>query len=418
MRNYYNFVLMVMALLFAFSMDIAYAKIQLKPMITVTVQRDSNFYRTEVNEREVYSYGVNPSINLESKSKKTSVSVNYGFTYNWYDYKDAALTPEQTARDKDNFTAHDFTFHGDYSITPKMAAGLGASYNKTIDEAHGDDLSNSLDRREYDIYRLAPRFKWAMGKKKHSVELGYNYTNIDYAEEQYEDSTENRFKVDLNYNWTPYHKSDLQYQYWQTGYSGGLGEDRASDYQANQIQLLHNIQFKHWSLEAGIGYQLRTFDDNSMDDLDGVVGSLSVESGDLFELLGKKAVVTANIQRNLNATDGGEGYFTADRLTCTVGYNIIAGLESRFEGVWQRSNYENGTFDGREDDRYDFSGIFGYKWRWLTAEIKGGYEWRDSNWDRGQAPNYEGYDFDNTYIAAMLSAGVDTSRFFDDSSSD
>jgi hypothetical protein len=408
---------MVMGLWFAVSMDIAYAKIQLKPMITVNVQRDSNFFRTEINEREVHSYSINPSINLSSKTKKAKVGVNYGFSYNWYDYQDPALTPVEAARDMDNFTSHDFTLHGNYLITPLMTMGLGASYNKTIDEAHGDELSNSLDRREYDIYRIGPNFKVAMGKKKHSVELGYTYTNIDYAEEQYEDSTENRFKLDLNWNWTVRQKFDLQYHHWQTGYSGGSGGDGASDYQANQIQLFYNHQFQNFSLDAGIGYQLRTFDDNNAEDLDGVVGSFSVESGDLFELLGKKAVVTANIQRNMNATDGGEGYFTADRLTLTVGYNLIAGFESSFEGVWQRSNYENGTFDGREDDHYDISAIFGYKWRWLTAELKGGYEWRNSNWDRGREPDYQGYDFDNTYIAATLSAGIDTSSIFGGSSS-
>jgi len=422
MRNYYRFILVIMILFLVVGMDVAYAKIQLKPMITVQVQQDSNYYRTEINEREVYTYGVTPSINLVSKTKKTNIYANYSFTYNSYDYKDPAQTPEDAANDRDSFTEHAATLEGDYAINYLTTAKVGASYHKTIDQAHGDVLSNTMERREFDVFRIQPLIKGAFPIiKKLPLQLAYRYTNTDFKDSQYQDSTEDRVMVDTYYklgNEEREHTVGLQYHHWWTKYSGEQEASyETSDYQSDQIRLTGLYQFENYSLDAGIGYQMRTFDEENKEDLNSTSYSLAFKSGELLQFFGRKANITAKYIRNLNATDGGDGYFTGDRYSLDIGYNIFKGIVSKFQGVWQHSKYEDGVFDGREDDLYRISAILGYKWIIfgnvpVHFGIKGGYEWRDSNWEQGQSPNYQGYDFENTYFAAILSADIDTAGFF------
>ncbi|MDM8541614.1 hypothetical protein QUF90_11060 [Desulfococcaceae bacterium HSG9] len=404
-------------------MDVAYAKIQLKPMIMVQIQQDSNFYRTEINEREVYTYSVTPGVNLASKTKKSNIYVNYSLTYNSYDYQDPAPTPADAANDKDSFTEHAVMLEGDYAINYLTTAKIGASYNKTIDQAHGDVLSNTMERREFDVLRVKPLIKGAFPIfKKFPLELGYRYTNLDFSDSQYQDSTEGRIMADTYYkfgNEKNERMLGLQYHHWWTTYSGGSASYDTSDYQADQVRLTGHNQFDNFSFDAGVGYQLRTFDDKSKEDLDSISVSLTLKSGQLLKLFGKKADVTAKAIRNLNANDGGEGYFTGDRFSLDLGYNILKsfGVVSKFQGVWQRSQYDEGIFNGREDNTYRLAALLGYQWNILgnitiDLGLKGGYEWRESNWEEGQAPNYKGYDFENTYIALMLSTDLETAGFF------
>ncbi len=421
MRDYYNFILLVMGLLLIAGMDVAYAKIQLSPMIMVKVQQDSNFYRTEINEREVYTYSVTPAINLVSKTKKTNVYANYSFTYNSYDYQDPAPTSEDAANDKDSFTEHAVMLEGDYTFNFLTNAKVGASYHKTIDQAHGDVLSNTMERREFDVFRVKPHIKGVFPIfKKIPLSLGYRYSNMDFQDPQYQDSTEDRVMFDTYYRFGDEENErtlGLQWHHWWTKYSGGSADYDTSDYQADQIRLTGQYPFPNIIFDAGIGYQIRTFDDKSMEDLDAISLSFAVISDELLEFFGKKADVKAELIRNLNATDGGDGYFTGDRFSLDIGYNIFKGIISNFKGVWRHSKYEEGLFDGREDDYYLISAILGYQWvifnKWaIDLELKGGYEWRESNWVQGQPPHYHGYDFDNTYFALMLSTDLEMPDFF------
>ncbi len=409
MGNFPRLFLIVMALTIVAGISSVHAKIQLKPMITVQVQQDSNFYRTEVNEREVITYGVTPGINLASKTPRSNIYANYSFTYNSYDYQDPPSTPEAAAYDRDSFVEHAAMLEADYAINHLTTAKLASSYHKTIDQAHGDALSNEMERREFDIFRIRPLIKGTFPIiKRFPLQLAYRYSNLDYEDPEYADSTEDRIMVDTYYKLGSgilEHAVGIQYHHWWTKYSGGSPANDTSDYQSDQIRLTGQYQLEDITLDAAAGYQWRTFDDENMEDLDAASISLALNSGELLRILGRKADATVKYIRNLNATDGGDGYFVADRFSFDLGYNIFRGIESKANGYWQNSQYEEGLYDGREDDSYGLSGMLGYKWSILGNKavyvaLKGGYEWRDSN--------FPGYDFDNTFLAAILSADMDT----------
>lgn len=429
MKNYYKSVLIGMTLLLLLWANISYAKVHIAPIIMVQAQQDSNFYRTEINEREVITYRVTPGISVVRKTPKSNIYLNYHLTYNNYDYKDPARTPEEAARDRDSFTEHALTAELDYLLKYNITPKLAASYFKTIDEAYGDALSNTLDRREYDIYRIKSLIN-AEFFPKLPIELGYRYSNLNFKDPQYQDSEENRLMIDAYYKlknsffepFGEYIPIGLQYYHWWTTYSSGEGYYNSSDYQSDQYRLTTQLKWDNWDLilDGAIGYQLRYFDDNSQEDLDTISYSLSLKTGEAIEFFGRpkrRGQVEAKWIRNLNTTDGGDGYFTADRFSLNARSDFFKFLEGALEGVWQHSKYEAGVYSGREDDLYRISAILGLKYVFkvkfleaipLTFGIKGGYEWRDSNWNQGQPPNYQGFDFDNTYIAGILTADWDT----------
>jgi len=384
--------------------NISQAKIKLKPIITVGVQRDSNFYRTEENERAVYSYYINPGILIKSETQRAKFQLGYILNANYYSDDDTVPAGEAKA-DDDNYIGHAFNFLGSYRTSARTGIGLGGSYYRTRDEGHSDQLSNIKDRRLYSVFRLTPRFKWDFqGNNRYVGEIRYRYTKTDYDEEQYEDSNEHRIIADFDWmprkTWT----FDLQYQHWDMNYDGDT-----PGYQADQAKLYLQRQWKGWMLEGGVGYQNRRFDDDQ-EDLDEFVWSVTAESGDIFEIANRKAVFTVDFRQNLNDIDGGEGYYLANRLTLNSDYYFIPDtLKGSVMFAYQNSSYERGFFDGRDDDTYDISGKIRYGIiRWLYAEILGGYEKRDSN--------LKGFDYDNTYIALNLGSEFDVSRFFESKS--
>jgi len=385
---------------------ISQAKIKLRPIITVGAQRDSNFYRTEKNERAVYSYNINPGILLKSETQRAKFQLGYMLNAHYYSDDDTVAAGEPKA-DDDNYIGHTLNFLGSYRTSARTGIGLGGSYYRTRDEGHSDQLSNIKDRRLYSVYRVTPRFKWDfLGNNRYVAEIRYRYTKTDYDEEQYDDSTENRIIAD--FDWMPVKTLtfDFQYQHWNMSYDENEPRLHESGYQADQFKVYLQKQWKGWMLEGGVGYQNRRFDDKTQEDLDEFVWSVTAESGDLFRIADRKTVFTFDFRQNLNDVDGGEGYYLANRLTINADYYFIPDrLKGSVLFAYQNSSYERGFFNGRDDDTFEISGKIRYGIiRWLYAELHGGYEKRDSN--------LEGYDYDNTFIALNLGSQFDISGFF------
>ncbi len=383
------------------------ARIQLKPIITIGAKRESNFFRSETNERSVYTYYISPGLMFKTETPRAKFQLGYTLNAIYYS-DDDTVPPGEPQADDGNYIGHTLNFLGSYRTSARTGIGLGGSYNRTRDEGHSDQLSNIKDRRLYSVYRVTPRFKWDFqGNNRYVLELRYRYTKTDYDEQQYNDSTENRFMAD--FDWMPWKTwtFDLQYQHWDMSYDDNYPGNYESGYQADQVKLYLQRQWKGWMLEGGVGYQNRRFDNNIQEDLDEFVWSVTAESGDLFEIANRKAIFTFDFRQNLNDINGGDGYYLANRLTLNSDYYLIADrLKGSVMFAYQNSSYERGFFHGRDDNTYDLSGKLRLKIiRWLYAELLGGYETRESN--------FEGFDYDNSYIALNLGSEFDTTGFFD-----
>ena len=70
----------------------AESKFKIKPMVTAGARYETNFFNTEENERDVYTFLLQPGIQVGWETGKTQALLNY--TLEGYKYEDAGGEPE------------------------------------------------------------------------------------------------------------------------------------------------------------------------------------------------------------------------------------------------------------------------------------------------------------------------------------
>ncbi len=384
-RHIYLLAIIPIALSFPVQ-GLAAGKITIKPKVSTSWQSDSNFYKAETIERDVYTYLVQPGIELGYETPKSQVLLNY--TLDSYYYDDKGTVPSgQKPADKEDYTGHTGVFSARARPFVRLTLGLDNSYYKTRDPAQSDRLSNAIGRDKYFINRLTPLVLYKFGPK-FSAGLRYRNTETDYDIGTREDSTENRGIFDLVYNLTRLTSLDLEYQNWKRDY-----DLTTSDYTSDQIKLIFRKQFKYFSFKVGGGSQNRDFDDPTMEDIDMFTYSIALAGQNPPAPEPRpKSHITFAVEQNFNDSGTGEAYFKAHRFSLDAGHLFEEKLLAGIEGYYQISDYETAP---REDKTYDISGNLGYLFtNWLTLSITVGFEKRNSN--------LAGYDYDNGYYMVKL----------------
>jgi hypothetical protein len=371
----------------------AASKFNLQPKISASWQLDTNFYRAEFLEREVYTYLIRPGFKAEFESAKTYLMLDYTLDAYYYEDKDTVPPNEKPAEDMD-FLGHTFSGEARYQAFDRLLVGLNASYYLTRDPSQSDNLSNSIDRDKYAITRITPLVFYKFGDK-FNVGLRYRLTDLDYFPEDREDSKEQRGIFDLIYNFTPKASLDFEFQHWQKEYTLNT-----SDYTSNQAQLIFRKQFRVFNLEAGAGYQNRNFDDPGLDDLSTFLYHLNFGGEGLIAT--RKSRASFNVEQNLNDQSNGNNYFIATRFVLNAGHEFTRKLLGEVNAYYQISDYQDtfglnseGAIETRKDNTYDIFGRINYSFaRWITFSVTAGFEKRNSN--------IAGLSYDNTYLIARL----------------
>ncbi len=377
------------------------SKFNIIPKISAGWEMDSNFYRAEEREREVYTYTIQPGLKVDFKSPKTSLMLDYTLKPYYYDDRDPVL-PGEKPSDDDDYTGHSLIGEARYQAFDRLLLGLNESYNKTRDPAQSDALNNSIDRSLYQINMLTPFVAYEFGRK-FSARLRYRRTDIDYAPEEREDSKENRGIFDLIYNFTPKNSLDLEYQYWQKDYDW-----ISPDYSSNQAMLIFRKELRIIKIEAGIGYQNRNFDDPGIDDWDAFIYKFNISGKGT--IANRRSYIAFNVDQNLNDQTFEDDYFLATRFTLSGGHEFSRKLLGEITAYYQISDYERsygltpeGTTDQRKDDTYELSGTISYKFaRWLIFSVTAGHEKRDSN--------LAGLSYDNNFLISRIEFAYDRAK--------
>jgi hypothetical protein len=373
---------------------LAVGEVTVRPRFAATWRADKNFYKAEALDREVWTYLLQPGVDVGVETAKTLVSANLTLNDYTYDDQDPIARRQQPA-DKEDYTGHTLILKARYRPSDRLLLGLEDSNYKTRDPAQSDVFSNSIDREKYTINRLTPQIFYDFGPK-FSLGGKYRYTEYDVATG--EDSAEHRGMFDLVYNLTPKTSLDLEYQHWNRDYSVAT-----SDYTSDQINLILRKQFTYLSLEAGGGYHDRSFDDETVEGIDVFTYRIAVigQNPPAPEPM-PRSHITCALEQNLNDQGIGEKYFTARRFSLTAWRVFQEKIVATIGLSYQISDYETttgltpaGTIESREDETSALSGSLGYRYTdWLTFAITGGYEDRDSN--------LAGLSYDNIYFMAKL----------------
>ncbi len=390
--------ILVLCSLFLAGFSFAEGRWLIKPHIETGWERDSNFHKSETNERKVDTFYVKPGVEFGYTTDKSLISLDYWFNVLRYDDVDDNVPSGQEA-DRFDYTEHMADFTAQTQATERLLIGLDNLFWKTRDPANSDAESNAVDRYKYTLNQFTPRMNYNFGEK---FGLGLKYTNqmTDYEDDgpgEGEDSDENRLTTTFYYYFNSLTSFDLDYQFWNREY------DKTSiGYDSHQIMLNMNKQFNYLTFSVGAGYQKREFDDSSQvtgGDIDDFVWKVALFGQNPPDAKSKpKSSVYLSFGSNLNDAGQGDSYYNSTRVDARVTYLLLDRLNFTLDGWFQNADYQ--TSD-REDDRWYIAAALDYYMFHdrLSIGLQGGAEERDSNVNTN--------DFSNEFVMVNIKFNYD-----------
>jgi len=366
------------------------ADFDIVPKVSGSWRYDSNYFKADFNERSVFTYLLQPGLDLGIETAKSSVKLNYTLDAYWYDDRDSVPPFERAASDY-NYVGQTGDLKMRYQAFPRLQFGLDDTLRLTRDPGQSDQFSDSIIRAKYCLNAVTPLMIYEFGPKFNAA-VRYRNTKIDYLDpKDIEDSRENRGIFDFIYNFNRRNSIDLQYQYWRKDY------EVSSDYSSNQVKLIFRRQMRSFDLIVGAGYQNRNYTDSTLGS-DGVFTYNVILDGEILE--NRRAYATFRTEQNLNDQAFGSDYFIATRFGLSGGYEFTPKLSADALTSYQISDYQ---LTPRKDKTYTLSGGVNYRFtRWMAFNVAVGYETRDSN--------IFGLDYDNTFVIARLNFAYEIGR--------
>ena len=366
------------------------ADFDIVPKVSGSWRYDSNYFKADFNERPVFTYLLQPGLDLGIETAKSSVKLNYTLDAYWYDDRDSVPPFERAASDY-NYVGQTGDLQMRYQAFPRLQFGLDDTLRLTRDPGQSDQFSDSIIRAKYCLNAVTPLMIYEFGPKFNAA-VRYRNTKIDYLDpKDIEDSRENRGIFDFIYNFNRRNSIDLQYQYWRKDY------EVSSDYSSNQVKLIFRRQMRSFDLIVGAGYQNRNYTDSTLGS-DGVFTYNVILDGEILEK--RRAYATFRAEQNLNDQAFGSDYFIATRFGLSGGYEFTPKLSADALTSYQISDYQ---LTPRKDKTYTLSGGVNYRFtRWMAFNVAVGYETRDSN--------IFGLDYDNTFVIARLNFAYEIGR--------
>ena len=130
-------------------------KLDLKPKIAGSWQMDTNFFRGEFVEQEVWNYLIQPGIELGFEAPKTKVSFDFTLDINEFDVRDDGALDALTDDDLD-FVGYTGLLSVQYQALDRLLIGLDDSLYRTRDPAQTDPFNNFVRPELYTINRVTP----------------------------------------------------------------------------------------------------------------------------------------------------------------------------------------------------------------------------------------------------------------------
>ncbi len=374
-----------------------------KPHFDAGWKANTNFWRAEHHEQDVFTYMVMPGFAFGYKTAKSEIQLDYTLESYTYDDQGTRAPGVRKASD-DNYIGHTLNMLAyTRQMKRRLLTGVREDFYLTRDPAESDVLNNAVLREKYYINRVEPFAMYEL-TDRWTVGLRYRNTYTNYTSSGWEDSIDNRGIGDLIYNLSDTASLNLNYQIWRRDYNMDT-----SDYLSNQVLLTYRKLYRRATFEAGVGYQHRSFSKDYLDSIDVVPWHISVEYATnptpispVLPEERKRTYASLTFARNFNDQAPGEGYFKGTRITLRTGHVFRKRIPVDLEGYYQKSKYEfesgitnSGGLARRDDDTYKVSFDIGYKFkRWFTLSIEPGYEKRDSN--------IRGFSYEDKSIMAMF----------------
>lgn len=366
----------------------AHTRTYINAVLITGWEYNSNFWLAETDEVSVDTFYIKPGVEIGYESAKSKIEADFLLEPFWYNDRD---TPPPNVRDasEDDYLGFTGNFLAETQATDRLHLGVTDSLRKTRDPAQSDALSDSTARDLYLINRFIPSAYYGFGDK-FGLGLKYGNTYIDYTEGTSEGSKENRGVANFFYNLNRSASFFLSYDYWNRDY-----EYVTSTYDSNEVKMNYVQQFHYFSIDAGAGYHHRSFENDRLDSLDLIPWHLILRGQNPpAPDEDPRSHMLLSFRHDYNDLGSGNQYYIASRVTGEVGHIFMKKIETKLEGYYQNSDYQNNPL-GRNDDTYEISGLMGYRfWEYGQVNFEVGYRTRDSN--------IEGMDYDDTFTLLTL----------------
>ncbi len=397
------FVVMMVGLTFLPGSGIARTFINIQPMITVGAQYETNFFRTEENEKAVYTYIVQPGIQLGVSTVRSSVDFKY--TLEGYYFDDSGDVPDgERPADDLNYFGHYFVLDARSAVTDRLTLKVFDTFYSTRRVTRYDDYTDDTGLRKHYINRFTPGIYYDF-KNRFFLALNYRRQDIDYDDTDIDDSVEHRGLLTLFYNPSRTSTIDIDYQHWVFDTNAPIG-----DYTSDQIFLNYQKRYKYLFFDGGIGYNHRSYSDSVPDDGDKIVYRLAVGAQNPPDFGIRRRYYRANamgvlsnfyLEYNTNYHDLGDQRYD-HRLFLSVGRLFYRKIKLDLSGYYVRSDYDTffgltpeGTLAVREDDVFGLTASLRYliKERWNLLFMAGLVD---------RSSNLAGFSYDDTFASAEL----------------
>lgn len=376
-------------------------KFRIVPRISAGFQADSNFFKSETNEQEVFTYSVKPGIELGYETVRSSIMLDYMLGANFYDYRDEKSL-ENDYDERDDYIGHDMTLAANTTPFDRLTIGLTNRFSKTEDSARADRYGNFTERENITVNSLEPSIIYRFGER-FTARTGYRNKITKYERQNVNDSVEHRGLLKLYYNLTRKLSVNLQYDHWRMDYDGDT-----VDYDSDQIGLYFNRHFKHFGFMGGAGYHYRSFKTGEPGDMETFQYIFMINwQNPPIPNPDPRTAFNLTIERNFNDYSGtGNNYYETTEFGLSASRIFLEKIPTSLSFEYKIFDYEewvdtdSGSNETRKDDSYEISAEAGYVFsNWLTVKASAGHEERDSN--------FTGYSYKNNYLMIMATGIFD-----------
>jgi len=150
------------------------------PKITVGGQVDSNYFLSENNEREVFTYLIQPGIEAGYETAKSEALLDFNLNAFFYDDQDSVPADEPKASD-DDYVGFNLDFKAVTEPNDRLLAGLRNLSYLSRNPGRVDALGNYTDRDKYWQNFFRPRLHYDFTSRL-AVDVGYQNRLIHWLD--------------------------------------------------------------------------------------------------------------------------------------------------------------------------------------------------------------------------------------------
>ncbi len=355
-----TFIKVILLLLVISCMSVSWCRAQTtfipNAILNLQLNYDNNFYYLPEDEISVTTYLVQPGFEIGLETAKGLLAARYTLDANFYNQSG-----------EDDFYGHSGLLLGEFELTDRLQLDLKDRLVYTRDPAQLEPIGTPASREKYFQNRFAAALSYHF-EPKITVKGRYENWITDYRDGDLEDAVGNQGAISLIYHLNRSTAVDLKYQYWAMDY-----DDTTSDYQSHLLWLKSRKEWRLVSLEAGIGYHERSYDDHKLEDNDTFIYSLELDGASKS---GKSRFGLSALQNYNYLGFQNNDYYKAYIFAGKYDYDLTMRITAGVEASYQNNDYVNTR---RDDDIYAAAGDIGYLIKeWLELVFSVSYEQRDS----------------------------------------